>query len=73
MSLQRPSLHSPDRPLVRELGVVVGVLVGLYLVQRATRALTDPLTAALGPSPMTMPLGGLATAALFVAGLVGVA
>lgn len=70
MALHHTLVDRSHRPLATELGAITAVLVGVYLWHRVVLVLAGPLTAALGPSPVTMPLGGLATAGLFVVGVV---
>lgn len=70
------SLHSgfpvrPNRPVAVEFAVVAAVLAVVYLWERLVRLVADPLSAALGPAPAFgwLPVGGLATGGLFLAGL----
>lgn len=50
--------------------MVTAVLVGVYLWWRFMLVVTEPLQAVVGTSPLALPLAGLVTAGLFVAGLV---
>lgn len=71
MSLQSGFSVRFGRPVALEFAVVAAVLAVVYLWERLVRIAADPLSVALGPTPAFgwLPVGGLATGGLFLAGL----